>query len=181
MEDREEVSPSSPIGPMEPARMKTFGALAAERRRALERIAKWRITEDTSIWPPPPKRIVEPLRSRPRRKSGNGVLAVFGVMLVSFWAFFIGLAAGIGHKDFSELLISNIEVALFDICLWGLAIFYWFGVIKAEWQGLKSKRSPFRAMVFYVSVVVLIGLYGSGLVFSLICLTARAAASDTTF
>ncbi len=180
MEDREDIPPPSRIGRESSARSETSQGRASARRLALERTEKWRLADKT-VWPPPPKKPAETARRRPKRKGGNGVLAVFGVVFVSVWAFLIGLAAGIGHKDFSESLASNVGNTLFDVLLWVLVILYWVDVARKQWQTLRANPRPLRTAAFYVTVVLLLVAYGSGVYVSLACLIARAAASDTTF
>ena len=108
-------------------------------------------------------------------------MASAGVLFVTFLAFFIGLGAGIGHKDFSESLLSNIGLALFDAALWVLAILYWLEVARADWRALKQKPTPLKYMGFALFFGVLTVLYAAGVYISLFLLIIRAAASDTTF
>ena len=179
MDDQEDVPPPR-IGRVRPVRLEASQDRASARRLALERTEKWWV-EDKTVWPPPPKKPAEVARRRPKRKGGSGILAAFGVVFVSVWAFLLGLAAGIGHKDFSESLSSNIGNALFDVILWALVILYWVDVARKQWQALKADSRPLRTAAFYATVALLIVAYGSGIYVSLTCLIARVAASDTTF
>lgn len=161
-------------------RARTSDELASARRIALERTAKWRAEAEKSVWPPPPKLIEEPFVSRHKKGDKKAIVAA-AITLISCWAFLIGLGAGIGHKDFSESLLSNIWNMVFDLGLWGLAILYWVQVIRTQWQALKQEPALHKVTALYFSVALLVLLYGSGLYISLICLVARAAASNTIY
>lgn len=132
------------------------------------------------VWPPPPKYQPEANETLPPRRQKPGCLAAASVLFITFLAFFMGLGAGIGHKDFSESLLSNIGLALFDVALWVLATLYWLGVAGAHWRTLKQKPTSLKYVGFALFVGVLAALYGAGIYISLFLLIVRAAASDTT-
>jgi ABC-type dipeptide/oligopeptide/nickel transport system permease component len=138
------------------------------------------VKREGQVWPPPPKYQTETSETPPPRRQKKGCLAAASVIFITFLAFFIGLGAGLGHKDFSESLLSNIGLALFDVALWVLAILYWLEVARAHWRTLKQKPTPLKYMGFALFVGVLAALYGAGIYISLFCLIARAGASDTT-
>ena len=131
------------------------------------------------IWPPAPEYRTETNDPPPPRKQNHGWAATAGALFVTFIAFFMGLSAG-GHKDFSESLLSNIGIALFDAALWVLAILYWLDVARAYWKTLKQKPMLLKYMCFTVFFGVLTVLYGVGACISLFLLVVRAAAYDTT-
>lgn len=132
------------------------------------------------VWPPAPKYKTEISQASPPRRQNHGFVATASVLFITFLAFFIGLGAGLGHKDFSESLLSNIGLALFDVALWVLAILYWLEVARAYWKTLKREPTPFKYAAFGLFFGVLAALYGAGVYISLYGLIARAGASDTT-
>ena len=115
------------------------------------------------IWPPAPEYRTETNDPPPPRKQNHGWAATAGA-----------------HKDFSESLLSNIGIALFDAALWVLAILYWLDVARAYWKTLKQKPMLLKYMCFTVFFGVLTVLYGVGACISLFLLVVRAAAYDTT-
>lgn len=136
---------------------------------------------DEDIWPPAPnggRKLSEP---RLPRKYNHGCLATGSVVFVTLFALFLGLGAGLGHKDFSESLLSNAALGLVDMALWVVAIFYWVEVAGVWWRNIRQNPNQLKYAAFLLFFGALAVLYGAGVYLSLLCLIARAWASDTTF
>lgn len=129
-----------------------------------------------TIWPPPPSDQPVETEGTPA-KNNIDARDVFAIIGSSFIALCVGLGAG-GHKDFSESLLANIGLAVFDLVLWGLAITCWVVFLKRKWIALGGKLLRLKKSLLIVSALVLIGVYGSGIFVSLYCLIIRVAASD---
>ncbi len=136
---------------------------------------------DEEIWPPAPTNGAEGSAPQTSRKQNHGCLATAGVVLITLFALFLGWGAGVGHKDFSESLLSNIAIAVLDGGFWLLAIIYWVEVARAYWKTLREKPTALKRVCFGLFFGVLAVLYAAGILVSLIGLVARAAASDTTY
>jgi len=102
---------------------------------------------------------------------------VSAVVFISFVALCIGFGAG-GHKDFSESLVANVGLALFDVILWSIAVVFWIVFLRKKWVALGAKMLTLKRSLLIVSALVLAGLYSSGMYISLWCLIVRAGASD---
>ena len=135
--------------------------------------------EKEQVWPPAPDDGMEASEPLAPRKQ-KSCTATASVLFITFLACFIGLDAGSGHKDFSESLLSNIGLALFDVGLWILTVLYWLQVAKAYWQVLKQKPKSYKYVVFTLFFGVLAVIYGAGVYISMIGLISRISASDST-
>lgn len=104
------------------------------------------MSNNPNIWPPPPSDQPVDTEGKPAKNNTDG-RDVFAVLFISFIALCIGLGAG-GHKDFSESLLANIEVALLDLSLWSVCIIYWFVLLKKKWAALGTEPArPKKSML----------------------------------
>ncbi len=114
-------------------------------------------------------------------EKGQWGCGCFSVGFITFLAFVLGYGAGVGHKDFSESLFSNLCFALFDIALWVMAILFWLDAAKVHWRAMRKNPTHFKRLAFYVLYGILLVAYSAGVVISLICWGYRTAISDTLF
>lgn len=129
-----------------------------------------------SIWPPPPSH--QPVETEgTQAKKNTDTRDVFAVVFISFIALCTGLGAG-GHKDFSESLLANIGLTVFDLALWSFAVIFWIVFLRRKWIALGDNLLRLKKSLLIVSALVLIGIYGSSISISLYCLVIRAAISD---
>ena len=129
-----------------------------------------------SSWPPPPSNQPVETEATQAKKNTDG-RDIFAIAGNSFIALCIGLGAG-GHKDFSESLLANVGLAIFDMGLWVLAVICWVMFLRRKWIALGDNLLRLKKSLLVVSALVLMGIYGSAMYVSLYCLIIRAAASD---